>query len=246
VRETAQTGGRLAAATVCGLLVAAALLLLVAGCGGGENGEVTPSATVTATPDFSAAEARLREMVLQQEDLLEGFGRGEEDFVTNEEASANSPDPAGQLAKLNEWGRVLGMEVIFEPEADVARDSGIYLVDSTASIYESAEGAGAAFGEEAEIARSADWATLFGAVLEVEVEERRVAPLTEEMLWLRITGRAELEEGVEQVLATDLVLFRQGILRGGVMIGSLESPASTEAIDEMVRAQAERLIEVAD
>ena len=242
-------------ATVGGLILAAALLSLAAACGGDDGGgddggeaTATVAATVaaTATPDLSAEEARLREVVLQQGDLPEGYGSEDVEFSTNEAASANSSDPSAQLDKLNGWGRILGAEVVFEPEADVARDSGIFLVDSTASIYESVEGASVAFADEAEVARNTDWRALFGGVLEAQVEEMPSPALTDEALWLRITGKAEMEEGVEQVLANDLVLFRQGSLRGGLMIGSLESPISSQVIDEIVRAQAQRLIEAAD
>lgn len=235
-------------ATVGGLIVTAALLSMAAACDGEDGGGATPTATVTATvtPDLSAEEARLRETVLQQGDLPEGYGLGDLEFVTNEDISASSGDPAGQVVQFNEWGRVLGIDVIFEPETDVARDSGIYLVNSTASIYQGEEGAIASFADSMEVARATDWSALFGGMLEPKVEELATAALTEEMVWLRITGEVESEEGAEQVVATDLILFRQGSLRGGLMIGSLESPASSQVIEEMVRAQAERLIEAGD
>ena len=234
-------------ATVCGLIVAAALLSLAAACGGDDGGQTT-SATVTgtATADLSAVEARLREMVLQPGDLPEGYGSGEEEFVTNEDASTTSADPARWVAQLDEWGRVLGIDVYFEPETDVAVETGIFQVDSTAAIYESVEGASASFDDEVEAARATDWAALFGMLTDVQVEELPSPALTDGALWLRVTGKAGVEEEVEQILANDLLIFRQGSARGGLMIGSVVSPASSQTVDEMVRAQAERLIEAAD
>jgi hypothetical protein len=233
-------------ATVGGLILAAALLSLAAACGGDDGGQTTPATvTATATPDLSAVEARLREMVLQQGDLPEGYGSGEEAFVTNEDASAGSSDPVGWLAQLNEWGRVLGIDVYFEPETDVAVETGIFQVDSTASIYETAEGASASFTGEAEEARAADWTALFVTLSDVQVEELPSPALTDDALWLRVTGKVEIGEE-EQVLANDLILLRQGSLRGGVMIGSVVNPASSQIVDEMIRAQAQRLIEAAD
>lgn len=233
-----------------GLALLAALFSLAAACDGDDGDETTPTpaATITATvaPDLSAEEARLREMVLEQGDLPEGFGSGDVEFVTNEEASGGDPDPASRLVQLNEWGRILGIDVIFEPETDAARNSGIFLVNSTASIYQSEEGATASLADAVEVARATDWAALFGGVFDVQVEEMPGLGLADEVFWLRVTGKATLEEGAEQTLANDFVLLRQGSARGTLIVGSVVSPASSQVIDEMARVQAQRLIEAAE
>ncbi len=214
------------------------LLLTVVACGGGGEGEVTP------TPEAASVEDQLRQMVLQLEDLPSGVILAEEFLVTNELSAAESGDRAGRLAKLNEWGRILGYEVTYQPNPAVMSQTGLMLANSTSSLYGSEEGAKASFADAVETARTTDWADLFGGALEVEQEEVASPPLTDEMLWLRITAKAAPEVGIgEETFAQDVILFRQGPGRVSLMVAWVMESGSSDFLLQLTQAQAQRLKE---
>jgi hypothetical protein len=219
-------------------VLVAFLLAAVVACGGdGGEGEVT------ATPGDGGVEGQLRQMVLQLEDLPTGVIRAEERFVTNDESAAASEDQAGRLAKLEEWGRILGYDVTYQANPEVMEQVGLMLANSTASLYDSDEGATSSFADAVETAHTTDWADLWGGAQEVESEELPSPEWVDEMLWLRITGKAELEEGEEETLANDFVLFRQGPARGTLMVAWIMGRGSGNITVQLAQAQAERLAE---
>jgi len=155
-------------------------------------------------------------MVLQLEDLPSGVIRAEEFFVTAKESAADSGDREGRLAMLKEWGYIQGYDVTYQANPAVVSVTGLILVNCTASLYGSEEGASASFADAMQTARTTLAAGAGGGEgMEVEdVEEVASPPLTDEMLWLRMTATAEAEEGVEaQTFADDIVIFRQGPAR---------------------------------
>ena len=214
------------------------LLLTVVACGGGGEGEVTP------TPEAASVEDQLRQMVLQLEDLPSGVILAEEFLVTNELSAAESDDREERLAKLNEWGRILGHEVTYQPNPAVMSQTGLMLANSTSSLYGSEEGAKASFADAVETARTTDWADLFGGAQEVEQEEMTTPPLTDEMLWLRITAKAAPEVGIgEETFAQDVILFRQGPGRVSLMVAWVMESGSSDFLLQLTQAQAQRLKE---
>jgi hypothetical protein len=225
---------------VGGLTALAAFLLVTAmACDDGE-GESTPSAT--PTPGTAEVQEQLRQMVLQLEDLPVGVILAEEFFSTNGESAASSDDPAGRLAMLEEWGRILGYEATYQANPEVMSQVGLLLVYSTASLYESEEGARASFADGVETARTTDWTAQFGGGQDVQVEEMASAPLTDEMLWMRITGKVETgEEGQKETLAQDVILFRQGPARASLMIGWDMDDGSSDFMQQLAEAQAQNL-----
>ncbi|KPJ49696.1 MAG: hypothetical protein AMJ38_02900 [Dehalococcoidia bacterium DG_22] len=221
---------------VSGLTVLAAFVLAaVMACGDGE-GEVTP------TPTAAEVEEQLQGMVLQLEDLPSGVIRAEEFFVTNEESAASSEDQEGRLAMLEEWGRILGYDVTYPASEEVMSQVGLLLVNSTASIYASEEGASASFADALQTARTTDWAALFGGAQEVEVEELASPGWVAEMLWLRITAKAAVgEQPQEETFANDVVIFRQGPARASLMVGWVMGRGSSDPMAPLAEAQAQRL-----
>ncbi len=220
-----------------GLIALAAFLLAAAmACGGDGEGEATP------TPEATEMEDQLRQMVLALEDLPSGVIRAEERFVTNEESAAASEDREGRLAMLEEWGRILGYDVIYQANPEVMEQVGLMLVNSTASLYDSAEGASASFADAAQTARTTDWAALFGAAYGVEVEEVADPGWVDEMLWLRITAKAALgEQAEEETFANDVVIFRQGPARASLMVGWVMGRGSGDIMAQLAEAQAQHL-----
>ena len=217
-----------------GLTVLVAFLLVaVMACDGGEE---------TGTPTAAEVEDQLQRMVLQLEDLPSGVIRAEESFVTNEESAAASDDREGRLVMLEEWGRILGYDVTYQANPEVMEQVGLMLVNSTASLYDSEEGARASFADAVQTANSTDWAALFGGAWGVEEEAMASPPPVDEMLWFRITARAEADEGAgEQEFATDIAIFRQGPARGSLMVAWVMDKGSSDFMQQLARAQAEHL-----
>ena len=86
------------------------------GCSGsdGSTGVVATPGSETASPTI--ADAASREMLqgmLPGEMDIPGFKRADARFLDNEGASAQAPDPAARLARLNEMGRVVGYHALF-------------------------------------------------------------------------------------------------------------------------------------
>lgn len=219
-----------------GLTALTAFLLVTAlACDGGE-GEVTP------TPDTANVQEQLRQMVLALEDLPSGVIRAEEYFVTNDQSAAESDDPEGRRARLEEWGRILGYDVTYQANPEVMEQVGLLLVNSTASLYESEEGAEASFADAVQTANTTDWAALFGGAWEVEEEAMASPPPVDEVLWLRITARGQVGAGVEEeTLANDIAIFRQGRARAYLMVTWVMERGSSDFMQELARTQAQRL-----
>ena len=96
--------------------------MLAGACGSGSDNSAGVNATPgsgTATPAVadSASRAMLQAMIPGATDL-QGFTLSDADFYDNKEASANARDPAAQLARLNEMGRITGYNAMFAPSAD--------------------------------------------------------------------------------------------------------------------------------
>ena len=217
-------------------LVVFLLAATVACDGGGDESEATP------TPAASEVQDQLKRMVLQLEDLPSGVILAEDFFVTAEQSAVESDDREGRLAKLKEWGYILGYDATYQPSPAVATVVGLILVNGTASLYGSAEGASASFADAVQTARTTDWAGLFGGVEGVNVEEMTSPALTDEMLWLRITAKAAPEVQIgEETLAQDVILFRQGSSRSSLMIAWAMDGGRSDFIQQLVEAHAQRL-----
>ena len=227
-----------------GALVVTALLAAVAGaCGGGGDEEATqatvapsPGATGAPTATPSAVEQQLQSMVLQLSDVPDGFSQAQESFSTNQDVAGEGEDAAEVLARLTEWGRVLGHGVVYS--ADDTDATGVLLVDSTVSLYQSDVGAAASFADAVTTARTTDWAATVGEAADVQVEEVPPLDVGDEMLWMRITGTAAIgDPAAEQPFIQDVVLLRVGPVRGSVSTVSAAADAAV-LVEGMVRTQA--------
>ena len=232
------------------VLLGVGFTLAGAACGGGGGGEATPTATSLAVP--AGVKALLEQMVLQPADVPAGFIAIEQVFGSNEQVAAESADPQAELAKLKRWGRIWGYEVTYEPGGTAAAtataspgasEAIVFSVDSAVSIYQSAEGASASFAEATQAARSTDWTTLFSGAMDLEVQEVPAPDLADEVLWLRITGKAEVGE---RTFAQDVILLRQGPNRGTLQAGLFgTTEEGRQLVERMARAQVERMASAA-
>jgi hypothetical protein len=215
-------------------LLVASLSILAVGCDGGDGG-------VEPTPVPSRFEEQLRRMVLQAEDVPSGFTVADEVFSTNQDVANEAADPEAELAKLLQRGRILGYDVTYEPgEAIGSGETIIFSLNTTASIYQSPNGAAASFADAAAEARATDWVQFFQNVENIAVEELTApAVAVDEILWLRIRGNAEVGE---QTFAHDVVLLRTGAARGSIQAGSFGTEESKGFIEGLIRAQAEHMM----
>jgi len=239
-------------ALAMGALVLPAVGLALAGtaCGDGGGEQASPTATGPSVP--AGVKAVLEQMVLQPADVPAGFVAIQQTFASNEQVAAESADPQAELAKLKRWGRIWGYEVTYEPGGTAvatataspsASQAIVFSVDSAVSIYQSAEGASASFAEAAQRARSTDWPSLFSGATDLVVQDVPAPDLADEVLWVRITGKAEAGE---QTFAQDVILLRQGPNRGTLQAGMFgTAEEGRQLVERMARAQVEHMASAA-
>ena len=186
------------------LLAVAAL----AACGGG---------------DGLSVEEALKQMILQPEDLPQGFVQGEESFSSNEEAAAEDAD---RKALLDRWGRLLGYEVTYEPGAPALDDSPVTGINVAANLYRAEEGARDAFADAVKTAEQTDWAANYAGLKEFKREQIDAGDPADEIVWLRLSGFQPAASGPDALVTDDLIFFREGRERGFLRVQA--SAASTK------------------
>jgi hypothetical protein len=230
-----------------GPLVGTALLSVVLAAvavacgGGGDEATVSPTPDTTGTPAGtpSAVEEQLNRMVLQLSDLPAGFTTEEGTYSTNEDVASAAADPEAELATLTEWGRILGHNAIFSPDPNATNAAGVFIVESTVSLYENDSGASASFADAVDTARTTDWPATISQATDLKVEELPSLDVGDEMLWFRISGTAPLgEAGTEQAFVEDMALLRVGRGRGSISMASAGGDAATQLMESLIRIQA--------
>lgn len=163
----------------------------------------------------SSLEQALRRMVLQAEDLPQGFDRQDELLTTNEQQASLSADPEARKSQLEGWGRLLGYEVTYQPSYGVADELSVQGLNVSASLYRNAEGAAEAFLTDAvKGAEERDWAADYPGLTDFQQEEVDISDLADEIVWLRLSGFQPAATGPEAVVTDDLIFFRVGRERG--------------------------------
>lgn len=96
------------------------------GCGGSDHatGVTATLSSQGASPTSAEAVSRetLRKMIPADTGLT-GFTLSGAGFSENEDASAEAPDPAARLARLNEMGRIVGFHALFVPGEGAPADA---------------------------------------------------------------------------------------------------------------------------
>ena len=232
-------------------LLAALVVLMAVGCSnGGDSDEPTPTAassTVCGSPDASPdvtadpqdVRAQLAVVVLRDGDLPDDLQRSSVIFSTNEDLSQGALDEAAELARLEELGRQLGVEVGFVPldpgSASTPVRGGI---QNSFSAYLSADGAGDSLEAGIAEARQNDWPALYSDLSDVTVEElpREVG---DESVWFRVVGR---DQG-DQFVVDDQVVFRVGRARAFLrVISSFAERAPADQFADEVAECAEIVV----
>ncbi len=158
-----------------------------------------------------SVEDALQRMVLQPEDLPEEVERGEEAFLTNEEAAAGN---AERQSMLDSWGRILGFEIAYRPSGAALDELPLQGVNVSASLYRTGEGASKSFADAVETAEETDWAANYSGLRDFQQEEIEASGAAEEIMWLRLSGVQSALDGDDELVTDDLIFFREGRERG--------------------------------
>lgn len=213
-------------------LVPLALIAALAlpACKGGNGGPLEPE------------EALLR-MVLAPEDVGEPYEQDSTVTTTNEDQALGDEE---KLAELEAQGRILGYSVaIGRGEADAA-EFPTFGVESAASLFEGADGAGQSFAEDVQEARDADWGAILGFGEDTEIQEIDRS-FADETFWLRASAVVLLgDDQIPVLVIDDQIILRQGEARGFLRLssaieGSDDHEALMEQAAELAELQASRM-----
>jgi len=232
-------------------LIAVALALvavpLVAGvgCGGGDEGG--SSGTPTAL-DRPALEAILRSVAPTLDDLPSGFVLQEEAFTDNEQAAET--DPQGKqagLARLDEWGRLLGYEASYMTNDPLGTfiNGGTALVSVSLNIFETSEGAAAGMEWGREVADDPTQSPgLFAGVISIESEPMSFPSIGDETLAARFTGTLrpeDMEFDVDVDFVAHLVAIRRDRATAHIIVGAIGGAEPGQEVEDIIRTLDERL-----
>jgi len=213
----------------------AGALLVTAACNGGGDG-----------PPKDTKEL-LRLIVLRLEDLPEGYTGGEGTYATNEDVALGDEE---KLAELEAQGRLLGFGVDFARGDVSAEDAPLFGVESSANLYESADGASDSFDLAVKEARETDWEAQLGfGETQTQEIDRSLADAT---FWLRVAGVAEIGDPPTSVLVMDdHILIRQGRARAYLRVssaieGSSDRNALIEEVAKLAELEARRMKDALD
>lgn len=179
------------------ILAAGAMMLAVAAACSGDDG-------------LSLEEA-LRLMVLQPEDVPEGFVVGKESLTTNEDAATGNAERA---ALLDEWGRLLGYDLTYAPDSATLDKSPINGINVSASLYATERGASDSFSDAVKTAEETDWAQTYAGLREFQREDIEPPGIADDMVWLRLSGFQAGPGGGDELVTDDLIFFREANERG--------------------------------
>jgi hypothetical protein len=224
------------------LLFGVALLAVsaVVSCGGdGDGGE-----------DEGSLEEALRRMVLQTEDLPQGFVRTDELFTTNQHQASLSANPGARKSQLESWGRLLGYEVTYQPSGAVSEETPVQGINVSSSLYRIDEGAGEAFFFDAvKGAEERDWAADYAGLMDFQQAEVDAGDLAEEIVWLRFSGFQPVEGGANPLVTDDFIFFRVGRERGFLRVQTSstetgDSQSVQPTVEQWLRALVQNVEEV--
>lgn len=221
------------------ILAATALALLTAACGDdGDNGGDGVSGSTEPGPDFlledveglvraqiqrvnngldsgdpaemsdGELEEMLTAMVLQVSDLPDGLQALGGSFSTNEDA-AGSLGSGVSKEQLDEWGRILGYASDYQ-RTSPPTGANITAVNTSISVYETAEGATDSFDDRVSRARNADWQVSYSDLEQFEQRELSPDLPVDGLYWIRISGYQQTTPAVRAFITDDQIVFRIG------------------------------------
>lgn len=227
-------------------------LVVLAGCGGDDD----PGAS--ASPADNSLEGRLASILLTDGDVPAGLQGGGLVYSTNADVAGDFPE---ELARLQELGRLLGVDYTFIPTETLPEDVPVRGgIQNSASVYIDATGASESFLATVAQARANDWELGYPELDDFNIVELN-RPVGDESLWLRITGTdsdciIETPDGASpeaspsvtcppaRLVVDDFVIFREGRVRSLIKVLSTHPiVASDDVYAGQVQAWAEIVVE---
>jgi hypothetical protein len=239
-------------AAALGALGLAALVL--AACGGDEDGPedtgtTVPASSTPAVDERTAAEALLRASSLPGEDVPEGFTFQGERFLTNEE-TANEEVTAATPEDYERWGQILQSQVTYQREIPSILTGATFSLKVTTVLYRDEAGARNAFEFERLRASSPDHLVdimAWPAYSDLKIEEATVSPLSiggvgndREAVQIELPG-THPDTGENLRFFGQLVVLRRGREIGSLAVAAVGSPHPKEEFEDMARALDERM-----
>jgi hypothetical protein len=195
------------------LLGVAGVIALLLGITGGDDDGPT---------EEEAFRQVMATMVLQIDEVPAGMVSLGASYSTNEEA-ASGLGTGPTKEQLDAWGRILGHNNTFQA-TEPANESAITAINSSVSIYQTAQGASDSFTDRIADARAADWVTSHSDLTEFQQEELERDLGVDDMLWLHFTGFKEIGQEDRRLIADDQIVFRVDRAWGFVGIVSTAGP----------------------
>ncbi len=199
------------------VLILAAICLLAAACSSSSN-----NSSAALAP--AAAEAQLKQIVLQPTDAGADFAQDQAVAQTNDDLAKARPDTEAARRQYADWGQVLQYNVQYSaPVApDLVFSGKIARVMNTATLFASAGGAGSALAYTRGLPESTVANFLVNDAGGTKISDTQVvkdiafpAKGDESFTW-RITGKAMFPDGFTVVFVADAVFVRAGRVNGTV------------------------------
>lgn len=212
--------------TVTRAAIALAFCVLAASLIGVACGSRAPSGarTESAGISVSAAEARLKQVVLQPSDAGAQFTQDQALIQTNDELAKARPDTEKARQQYGDWGQVLQYNVQYSASVapDLVFSGKIARVMNTASLFRTSEGASAALAFIRDLAAPTVANFLVNDAEGTKISDTQVvkdisfpAEGDESFGW-RLTGKATFTNGFTVTFVADTVWVRAGRVNGNV------------------------------
>ena len=166
----------------------------------------------------SSLQKTLRQMVLQPEDVPDGFESGGDAFITNDDAARDSTDPAARKTLLESWGRLLGYEIAYQPTSGTPDDEPVQGINVSAALFETEDGAAESFADAVKTADETDWPANYAGLREFQQERIEADGLADEIVWLRLSGFQPGSGGADALVTDDIIFFRIDTERGFLLV----------------------------
>jgi hypothetical protein len=194
------------------------------------------------------AEARLKQAVLVADDIGDGYTLELARTQTDEAAAASRPDTDNARRQQAGWGQVLAYDVEFSPpaESDLVFTSAIARVMNTATLFRTAEGAGASLAYTRALPPSVVANFLVNDGSGTKISATQVAPdddvpaAGDESFAWRLSGKAAFDGGLDVTFVADAVFVRVGRMTGSVIVVGLGQEPDRSGVTALVERFVER------
>jgi hypothetical protein len=192
-----------------------AAALIVSGACNGDDG-----------PSDEDIEQALQAMVLQPSDVPEGLQSVGGSFADNAQAASGlGGGPTEE--QLDAWGRILGYQSDYQnPDPNTA--SYQIALGSSASLYETDQGASDSFTDRVNRAEGADWQASHSDLAEFQQEELELDVPADDTYWVHLTGFQQTSPTQTRLVSDDIMVFRVGRSWGYLNVVSLAAPEVTD------------------